>query len=140
MSTLYSFSCMLGRAMNLPPVFFRQIPLTDLLDTELPMPRIPLLGSMKRSNRGRRGTRRHTRPLAAGSPTAAHSGSRQIVLEGPIEQGAATKFAINGTDFIVSAGTWIIGDLRFGVPARVKGLRMEESQLQASSVVVIRMG
>lgn len=66
------------------------------------------------------------------------SKSYQVVLEGSITQGKETRYAIEGVDFSVSAGTWIIGEPQVGGKARVKGTRNNESNpVIASSIVVL---
>jgi hypothetical protein len=64
--------------------------------------------------------------------------SSQVVLEGSITEGKETRYAIEGVDFSVSAGTWIIGEPQVGGKARVKGIRNNENNsVIASSIVVI---
>jgi hypothetical protein len=120
--------------MNLPPVFFRKIPLSHILDKRFSLPLFGLtlptpLGQHKRKQRAKR---------TGSQPPHTTTGSRHIVLEGPVAFGSATKFSINGTDFTVAAGTWIIGDLRIGVSARVKGVRHDAEGIEASSVVILQ--
>jgi hypothetical protein len=134
MSTLYALSCYLGKAMNLPSVFFRKIPLSHILDKRISLRLFVLtlpspLGQRKHKQRAKR-------PGNHSPHTVKSLG--HIVLEGPVTFGSATKFSINGTDFTVACGTWIIGDLRIGVSARVKGVRHDAEGIEASSVVILQ--
>ena len=134
MSTLFALSHYLGKAMNLPPVFFRKMPLSHLLDKKIALPLFGLtlptpLGQARQRHRAKRPGNQNTQTKTC---------SRHIVLEGPVTFGSNTKFSINGTDFTVAAGTWIIGDLRVGVAARVKGVRHDSDGIEASSVVILQ--
>jgi hypothetical protein len=130
MSTLYTFSCLIGRAMNLPPVFFRRMPYISILDQGISLGNlIQKKRKVKRLHRSR------------GSSEKMNHGeerSSQVVLEGSITEGKETRYAIEGVDFSVSAGTWIIGEPQVGGKARVKGIRNNENNsVIASSIVVI---
>lgn len=130
MSTLHSFSCFIGRAMNLPPVFFRRMPYISILDQGISLSE--LIGKKRKVRRVRRP--RSSSDRMGGSA----SKSYQVVLEGSITQGKETRYAIEGVDFSVSAGTWIIGEPQVGGKARVKGTRNNESNpVIASSIVVL---
>jgi hypothetical protein len=131
MSTLQFVSLFLGRAMHLPPVFFKKVPLTDLLDQKFALTK--LLGGKRRGKRrGTTNRRSAQHPQKEGRTATQHA-----VLEGLVTHGVTSKFAIEGSDFSISAGTWIIGELNCGMIARVKGVKNSEGTLEASSVVVI---
>jgi len=80
---------------------------------------------------------RRRRDTATDRPTLME---RNLVLEGLVVQGQGTKYSINGTDFVVKPGTWIIGELKAGTTARVKGAKNSDGQLEAASVVVLGAG
>ena len=130
MSTLKNLSCLIGRAIKLPPVFYREVPFIGFLDKGL-----------TNNTFGRPGTssrRFRNRAQHAGFKRPSHTGTQNVVLEGEISSGAVTRFSINGIDFCVSAGTWIIGDPLIGCSARVKGIRGSDDVVLASSLVVLQ--
>jgi hypothetical protein len=132
MSTLHVISQMIGRAMHLPPVFFAPLPFTKFLDSSLPIPASLSSGRGRRSRRFRF-AKSHKRKSAAGTAT----NTNHFTLEGLVTVGGATKFAVNNEDFVVTATTWIIGELKAGALARVKGALGPDGSRQAASVVVL---
>lgn len=132
MSTLQVFSHMLGRAMHLPDFFYSPIPLSSLLDTTIP---VPMFKGLRRSTTRRRF--KHARKVQPKSAAASASQSKLLVLEGEIQPGNSTKFAIGSTDFVLTPTTWVIGELRVGIQARVKGVRQIDDGIQATSIVML---
>jgi hypothetical protein len=134
---LSSISFKIGRAINLPEVFFKPIPLSELLDARFPFTGRGRGWSAAGRSRAERARARRSNYRSGGASTGA--ASQPFVLEGEVTRGQATKFAINGTDFKVSPGTWIIGELRMGAIARVKGRQTIDDYLDASSVVIVEL-
>jgi hypothetical protein len=132
MSTLQILSQMIGRAMNLPPVFFAPIPFSSILDSSLRIP-TPLSSTRGRRSRRFRFAKSHKRPSSSKAPARHH----HFTLEGLVTVGGATKFAVNNEDFVVTATTWIIGELKTGALARVKGALGPDGSREAASVVVL---
>lgn len=135
MSALHSFSQMIGRAMHLPDFFYTPIPLTNLLDTAIPVP-----GWGARRKPGTRRRFKHTKRTPARNAkgeTTSGARSNQFVLEGEIRPGNSTKFAIGTTDFVLTPTTWVIGELHVGIQARVKGVVQGEEGYQATSIVML---
>jgi len=59
-------------------------------------------------------------------------------LQGRIDEGCDTHFAISGHDFVVDSGTWMLGKISAGVTATVKGHIDSDGRKIARSVVVTR--
>ena len=132
MSTLYSLSCFLGRAMNLPPVFFRKVPYVGILDQKIRL--TDFIGP--RNRRKRRFKQARSRATSMSSTVPA----QPVMLEGAISLGSETKYAIDGVDFTVTPGTWIIGEPHVGCRARVKGARHSPSLTVTASSIVVLLG
>ena len=134
MTALYSLSCKIGKVIGLPPVFYKAIPLPRLLETPL----LPAWGwGLARTRSSRRAAAAARRRPESGKPSLSEC---TFVLEGPVLRGDATKFSINQTDIVITPGTWIIGELREGLCARVKGSKNFAGQVEAVSVVVLAGG
>ncbi len=58
-------------------------------------------------------------------------------LEGSIENGQNTKYAINDKDLEIDNGTWIIGNIACGLNARAKG-RMQGDKFYVSQLVILK--
>lgn len=81
---------------------------------------------------GSKPTPRRVPALAsAGRPMTAH-----FTMEGRVTAGEHSPFAINGEDFTVGSDTWIVGDIRLGVTARIKGMIRNGRDRHATSIVV----
>ena len=124
MMGLQTFSHFIGKAMNLPAIFFKPLPLPAFLDSSLPF----------KSSKGKRraAKRRRVTPREQAAPAGLTE------LNGEITSGRNTRLSIGGVDFTVEASTWIIGEVRFGATARVKGTHHSEGHIVASSVVVFQ--
>lgn len=66
-----------------------------------------------------RNKRQRRRALAEGI-----SRTLNFTLKGEIDRGNLTKFSINGEDFVIDKDTWIFGEVRAGVVAVVKGVKI----------------
>ena len=125
MSTLHSVSEKIGKAMNLPELFYKPLPLSTLLDTPIRLSRLARMTKKKVK-------RKTTKKCEVGK-----TGSRISTLTGALTEGRVSRFAIDGQDFQVCATTWIIGELRLGAVARIKGVPNDTSVLEASSIVIL---
>lgn len=59
-------------------------------------------------------------------------------LEGQLRSGKATMFSINGEDIHTGEDTFVVGELKLGLAAKVKGSIREGDQKYATSIVVSR--
>ena len=129
MSTLSNLSVFLGKAMNLPPFFFKNIPIAAALDA--PVGKAKSKKQLLKS----RVQKKH------GSNVGASSSQVQInhplTVVGTISIGKGSDFAVEGIDFQISPTTFLVGNLHVGASARIKGIGREGGVIEASSVVVI---
>lgn len=130
MSTLRNFTSFLGRAIHLPPFFYREVPFGAFLDKGIQFNAFGRTSSSTKRFRSRARGNQRRRPCVGAA--------KNTVLEGVINEGDTTRFSINGIDFCLSAGTWIIGDPYVGCSARVKGIRGNDDVVLASSLVVLQ--
>jgi hypothetical protein len=116
--------------MNLPEVFYTPLPLSKLLDTPIALPSLTTIKRKQRRRRFRHSRRSHEMKNSANQKT------EQFVLEGLVHAGTNTRFSIDGNDFAITPTTWIIGEIKLGAQARVKGT-LGIDGYQATSVVMI---
>ena len=64
------------------------------------------------------------------------SKSKQFVIEGTLQAGSRTKFAIAGEDVIITKGTWVFGELEFGAHVTAHGQIKERGERHVARIVV----
>ena len=129
MSTLSNLSVFLGKAMNLPPIFFKKIPIAAALDAP-----VGKATSKTPLNKGRAQKKANSNGGASSSQAQINN---PVTVVGTISIGNGSDFAIEGIDFQISPSTFLVGNLQVGASARIKGIGREGGVIEASSVVVV---
>lgn len=62
----------------------------------------------------------------------------QFTIQGRIEAGSQTPFAISGNDFAIDDGTWMLGKVSLGATVTVKGVVELDGKRVARSIVVTK--
>jgi hypothetical protein len=57
-------------------------------------------------------------------------------FSGVIKSGTATRFSIAGKDIRFDEKTWIFGDIKIGVSAKVTGVRDATSAIDAKKIII----
>ena len=117
-------------AVPLPAFLLKEIPLPSFLTKPI---NLPSLGS-SRGNIKRSYSKKSSKSANASS---AKPKIGQFFLEGILQHGNRTRFAIGNRDFEIEPNTWIIGNVEFGSTARVKGSIQGEQNI-ATQVVILR--
>lgn len=93
---------------------------------------IPFLTRDKSKKRLHMRRARIARKSANANPAVA---TRSFIMNGLLEKGTGTPFAIGGEDFVIDENTWVFGDVRVGTLATVRGER-HGSKNYAKKVVI----
>lgn len=112
--------------MNLPEFLTKPLPLSELLDTPIKLSRL-IKQTRKRKIKARPSSKK----------AEATNTSSLTTVSGKVSDGKTARFSIAGQDFQVLATTWVIGDIKMGGVARIKGHVNSEGILEASSVVML---
>jgi len=59
-------------------------------------------------------------------------------LEGELRSGKLTMFSVNGEDITTGGDTWVVGELKLGLAAKVKGAIQDDGKKYATSIVLSR--
>jgi len=113
----------------------KEIPLPAFLNMEIPLQDIfknryieRLYSSLDDFVRGMDSSMKARRPRVRPA--------RLFNLEGKISGSANGGFSIDNTRFVINPDTFVVGELRANVVARVKGLRLGSGELLATSVCI----
>lgn len=120
--------------------FFREI--TNVLSTPISASGRLLSASDLRRKRSEKARQRLTSsdpaPIERSSSDGRSPGpgSTLMMLQGIIEPGQASAFSIQGVDFMIEDSTWIVGDVKLGAGAVIKGFSGEDGIFTARSIVI----
>ena len=71
---------------------------------------------------------------------AAQAGPRRFQMEGRLNMGNTTEFAINERDFVIDDATWVFGDLAIGKQVVVRGVQREDGSRYATRILLKQGG
>ena len=57
-------------------------------------------------------------------------------FSGVIRSGTVTRFSIAGKDIRLDEKTWVFGDIKIGVTAKVTGIRDSKSAIEAKKIII----
>ena len=133
-SSLELISHRIIKVMNLPEFFTKPLPLSTLLDTPIKLSQF-IGHTKKRKTRAKSSSRESGRE--SGREQEKASPPRLVTVSGKLSDGKTARFSIADQDFQVLTTTWVIGDIKMGGVARIKGRLNSSGMLEASSVVML---
>lgn len=113
-----------GLLNDLSEILKRPVPGLSMLDNILPLSKFG--SALAATTHNKRGAKEEDKS----------SKTRQFILQGKVERGTQTTFAVEGQDFVIDGNTWILGELSLGSFVRVKGTIKNLGERCASSIVV----
>lgn len=109
----------------------------DVLKTPVPLPEIlvkPIeIPAFRAPSIGKKSSRKRKTKIQAMRKSSPDAGN--FVMEGILEHGSNTLFAVNNVDLFTTPDTWVFGELRVGCHARIKGA-IVAGERQCTSIVV----
>lgn len=113
---------------HLPEVLYTNVPYTEFLDTPLSIP------AFLRKPPGLFNPSKIKKP----TPTKVETKKKaENTIEGIITVGINTRFSLDAKDLEIDGGTWIIGDLDYGMRARAKG-KMLGDRFKVAQIVILK--
>ena len=113
----------LVRLLNTP---LRELP--TILNT--PITQLPIVLNVSPAERARVTRARAMEKVSSSGKV------KQFVLEGMLQAGSKTKFAIGDEDIIITKGTWVFGDLEFVTHVTAHGQIRDRGERHVARIVV----